>query len=166
MFHPTITLPTRFSDKRCILLDNLYCQYSPAIMNSTTGILTNNISYHQPYILNIDYLTTKLNAKKCVTLNAQNTNSLINFKKGNQKANIYNTLNKDEGCDPNENYGIMQEIVNNKIKTYFPVRVVKCINRKHNISNWITKCIINSTWRIIKDILNKSQKQTKTTPTL
>ena len=50
MFHPTITLPTRFSDKRSTLLDNFYCKYSPAIMNSTTGILTNNISDHQPYI--------------------------------------------------------------------------------------------------------------------
>ena len=113
----------------------------------------------------------------------------------------------------------MQEIINNKIKTYFPVRVVKFNKRKHKKSNWITKGIINSisfrdnmyrklkqtshdsqhfetmkinlrtynkilkrnikqakkayyqeafqkhqhdiksTWRIIKDILNKSQKQ-------
>ena len=117
----------------------------------------------------------------------------------------------------------MQEIINNKIKTYFPVRVVKFNKRKHKKSNGITKGIINSisfrdnnrklkqtshdshnfetlkinlrtynkilkinikqaqkayyqeafhkhkndiisTWRIIKDILNKSQK--KTTPTL
>ena len=64
MFHPTITLPTRFSDKRCTLIDNCYCKYSPAIMNSTTGILTNNISDHQPYILNIHNLTTKVNVKK------------------------------------------------------------------------------------------------------
>ena len=96
MFHPTITLPTRFSDKRCTLLDNFYCKYSAAIMNSKTGLLTNNISDHQPYILNIHNLKTKVNVKKCVKLNAQNTNLLINFKTGIQKANIYNTLNKDE----------------------------------------------------------------------
>ena len=89
MFHPTITLPTRFSDKRCTLIDNFYCKYSPAIMNSTTGILTNNISDHQPYILNIHNLTTKVNVKKYVKLNPQNSNSLINFKTGIQKANIY-----------------------------------------------------------------------------
>ena len=113
----------------------------------------------------------------------------------------------------------MQEIINKKIKTYFPVRVVKFNKRKHKKSNWITKGIINSisfrdnmyrklkqtshdsqnfetlkinlriynkilkrnikqakkayyqeafqkhqndiksTWRIIKDVLNKSQKQ-------
>ena len=81
MFHPTITLPTRFSDKRCTLIDNFYCKYSPAIMNSTTGILTNNISDHQPYILNIGLhnLTTKVNVKKFVKLNPQNYNSQINF---------------------------------------------------------------------------------------
>ena len=89
MFHPTITLPTRFSDKRCTLLDNFYCKYSPAIMNSKTGILTNNISDHQPYILNIHNLTTKVNVQKYVKLNAQNTNMLINLKTGIQKANIY-----------------------------------------------------------------------------
>ena len=48
-FYPFITLPTRFSDRRCTLIDNFICTFSPAIMNSTTGILTNNISYHQHY---------------------------------------------------------------------------------------------------------------------
>ena len=158
MFHPTITLPTRFSDKRCTLIDNFYCKYSPAIMNSTTGILTNNISDHQPYILNIHNLTTKVNVKKYVKLNPQNSNSLINFKTGIQKANIYNTLHKDEGYDPNENYGIMQEIINNKIKTYFPVRVVKFNKRKHKKSNWITKGIINSI--SFRDNMYRTLKQT------
>ena len=158
MFHPTITLPTRFSDKRCTLIDNFYCKYSPAIMNSTTGILTNNISDHQPYILNIHNLTTKVNVKKYVKLNPQNSNSLINFKTGIQKANIYNTLNKDEGYDHNENYGIMQEIINNKIKTYFPVRVVKFNKRKHKKSNWITKGIINSI--SFRDKMYRKLKQT------
>ena len=88
------------------------------------GILTNNMSDHQPYILNIHNLTTKVNVNTFVKLNPQNSNSLINFKTGIQKANIYNTLHKYEGYDPNENYGIIQEIINNKIKTYFPVRVV------------------------------------------
>ena len=111
MFHPTITLPTRFSDKRCTLLDNFYCKYSPGIMNSKTGILTNNISDHQPYILYIHNLTTKVNVHKFA---------------------------------PNKNYGIMQEIINHKIKTYFPVRVVRFNKRKHKKSNWITKGIINS----------------------
>ena len=71
MFHPTIILPTRFSDKRCTLLDYVYCKYSAAIMHSTIGIFTNNISDHQPYILNIHHLTAKVgNVPKCVKLNA------------------------------------------------------------------------------------------------
>ena len=127
-------------------------------MNSTTGILTNNISDHQPYILNIHNLTTKVNVQKCVKLNPQNTNSLINFKAGILKANIYNTLNNDEGYDPNDNYGIMQEIINNKIKTYFPVRVVTFNKRKHNKSNWITKGIINSI--SFRDNMYRKLKQT------
>ena len=116
MFHPAITLHSRFPDKGCALLDNFDCNYSPAIM-------TNNISDHQPYMLDIYNLTNKVNIQTFVKLNSQNTNSLINFKTGIQKANIYNTLNKDEGN--NENNGIMQEIIINKIKTYFPVRLVK-----------------------------------------
>ena len=127
-------------------------------MNSTTGILTNNISDHQPYILNIHNLTTKVNIHNIVTLNAQNTNSLINFKTGIQKANIYSTLNKDGGYDPKENYGIMQEIINNKLKTYFPVRLVKLNKRKHNKSNWITKGIINSI--TFSDNMYRKLKQT------
>ena len=52
----------------------------------------------------------------------------------------------------------MQEIINNKIKTYFPVRVVKFNIRKHKKSNWITKGIINSI--SFRDNMYRKLKQT------
>ena len=52
----------------------------------------------------------------------------------------------------------MQEIINNKIKTYFPVRVVKFNKRKHKKSNWITKGIINSI--SFRDNMYRKLKQT------
>ena len=42
-----ITLPTRFSDLRCTLIDNFLCKLSPAILDSSAAIFTNNISDHQ-----------------------------------------------------------------------------------------------------------------------
>ena len=43
-FFPKITLPTRFSDRNCTLIDNLLCKLSPTIINSKAGILMNNLS--------------------------------------------------------------------------------------------------------------------------
>ena len=77
--YPIITLPTRFSDRRCTLIDNVICKFSPAIMNSTTGILTNNISDHQLYLINIHNLTTKQNTPTFIQVNTQNYNSMNNF---------------------------------------------------------------------------------------
>ena len=79
-FYPIITLPTRFSDRRCTLIDNFICTFSPTIMNSTTGILTNNISDHQPYLINIHNLTTKQNTPTFIQVNTQNYNSMNNLK--------------------------------------------------------------------------------------
>ena len=88
-FYPIITLPTRFSDRRCTLIDNFICKFSPEIMNSTTGILTNNISDHQPYLINIHNLTTTQKTPTFIHINTQNYNSMNNFKMKIGNANIY-----------------------------------------------------------------------------
>ena len=46
-FHPTITFPTRFSDRSASLIDNIF---SNNMLNiSISGILFSNISDHLPY---------------------------------------------------------------------------------------------------------------------
>ena len=157
-FYPIITLPTRFSDRRCTLIDNFICTFSPAIMNSTTGILTNNISDHQPYLINIHNLTTAQNAPTFVRINTQNHNSMNNFKMDICNANILNKLNHQALLNPNDNYEILNNIIKCNIKTHFPIRFVKYNKHKHKKANWITKGIIRSI--TFRDNLYRKLKQT------
>ena len=101
-FYHIITLPTRFSDRRCTLVDNFICKFSPAIMNSTTGIRTNTISDHQPYLINIHNLTTAQNTPTFVRINTQNYKSINNFKMNIGNANILNKLNHQALLNPND----------------------------------------------------------------
>ena len=56
-FFPLITLPTRFSDHNCTLIDNFLCKLKRSYLPSTSGILVSRISDHLPYFT-FFYLST------------------------------------------------------------------------------------------------------------
>ena len=103
-------------------------------MKSTTGILTNNISDHQPYLINIHNLTTTQNTPTFVHINTQNYNSINNFKMNIENAKILNKLKHQVLLNPNDNYEILNNIIKYNIKTQFPIRFVKYNKHKHTKS--------------------------------
>ena len=121
------------------MIDNFICKFSPAIMKSTTGILTNNISDRQPYLINIHNLTTTQNTPTFVHINTQNYNSINNFKMNIGNANILNKLKHQALLNPNDNYEILNNIIKYNLKTHFPIRFVKYNKHKHKKARWITK---------------------------
>ena len=60
-FFPQITLPTRFSDHNCTLIDNFLCKLKRSYLPSASGILVNRISDHLPYFTFLNFLTSKRN---------------------------------------------------------------------------------------------------------
>ena len=59
-FYPKITLPTRFTDRTCTLIDNFFCKFSDASTECITGNLTNHIiSDHQPYFIRFDNMISR-----------------------------------------------------------------------------------------------------------
>ena len=50
-FYPKITLPTRFSNKSASLIDNIFCKLTNFPLPSSSGILINQFSDHNPYFL-------------------------------------------------------------------------------------------------------------------
>ena len=125
-------------------IDNFICTFSPAIITSTTSILANNISDHQPYLINIHNLTTTQNPPTFIHINTQNYNSMNNFKMNIGNANILNKLNHQALINLNDNYEILNNIIKYNIKTQFPTRFVKYNKHKHKKSSWITNGIIRS----------------------
>ena len=91
-FFPKITLPTRFSDRSCTLVDHFLCKLSPTIINSKAGILMNNLSDHLPCAINITNLCNYQRASKCIHLKTNDINSVTNFKIEIINAKIYDKL--------------------------------------------------------------------------
>ena len=142
-FIPKITLPTRFSDLRCTLIDNFLCKLSPAILDSSAAIFTNNISDHQLYILVVPNLSNTIKVPKYTNI-LWDANSTPNFKADISKANVFAKLNPDISANPNENYDILEKIIVHNINKHFPRRQVKFNKYKHKKNTWITKGILHS----------------------
>ena len=142
-FIPKITLPTRFSDLRCTLIDNFLCKLSPAILDSSAAIFTNNISDHQLYILVVPNLSNTIKVPKYTKI-LWDANSTPNFKADISKANVFAKLNPDISANPNENYDILEKIIVHNINKHFPRRQVKFNKYKHKKNTWITKGILHS----------------------
>ena len=53
-FFPQITLPTRFSDRNCTIIDNFLCKLTKHFLPPTSGILVSRISDHFPYFIFLD----------------------------------------------------------------------------------------------------------------
>ncbi len=54
--YPKITLPTRLLNNSATLIDNILCKLTESTIETTTGILTNKFSEHQPYFIKLKYI--------------------------------------------------------------------------------------------------------------
>ena len=156
-FIPKITLPTRFSELRCTLIDNFICKLSPAILDSSAAIFTNKISDHQLYILAVPNLSS-MNKTPKYTKMLSTANSIPNFVADICKANILTKLNPEIFANPNENYNTLEKLIVLNINKHFPTRRVKYNKYQHKKSTWITKGILHSIK--FRDNLYRELKQT------
>ena len=72
-----------------------------------------------------------------------NTKNINDFVDALSVSNMYDQLNTDRKCDPNENYNILHSIISNSINEDFPSKLIK-LKHKHKHSKWITRGIIKS----------------------
>ncbi len=75
-FHPQITLPTRFSNTRGTLIDNIFCKLNDTTLNPTAGILIDNFSDHQPYFICLNTVHTRYCPIKYIKTKQQNQSNI------------------------------------------------------------------------------------------
>ena len=86
------------------------------------------------------------------------TKNINDFVDALSASNMYDQLNTDRECDPNENYNILHWIISNSINEHFPSEMIKFKKHKHKHSKWITRGIIKSI--IYRDNLYVNLKKT------
>ncbi len=50
-FYPKITVPIRLTNNNGPLIDNFFCKLTESTLDTTSGVLINRLSDHQPYFI-------------------------------------------------------------------------------------------------------------------
>ena len=147
VFFPAITLPTRFSNRNCTLIDNYLCKLCHGFTQSTSGIFINRISDHLPYFIFLDNLKYKhrlSDNRGLIRIQKWDVHCVHKFNIELNNASIYELMNKTIDADPNENLNILNRIISQAKDKHLHLRYVKYDKHKHKKSLWITNGIIRS----------------------
>ena len=155
-FHPSITLPTRFTENSCSLIDNIFHRNIPRSNLLSAGILLSDISDHLPCFACFD-LTT-VHTVPCIKLYQHKWSDKLTQQLYDElfSTQIYEKLETNPNVDPNINYSILENILTTAVNKIMPNKHAKLNKYKHKKSPWITVGIIKSIK--FKDKLYKSVK--------
>ena len=120
-FYPQITLPTRFTDRSCTLIDNFFCKLSS--LQTAAGIITTDISDHLPYCMSLKVPIVKDQHPEYVYIKENSKRAVNNFKTNLTEQNIYDKLTPETNEDPNVNYNTMHDILTESMKKHFPIKL-------------------------------------------
>ena len=155
---PKITLPTRLTDTNGTLIDNCFVKITDNFSETTSGILYHNISDHQPYFISLDYLKARQTNRNLITYYSNSQEAKLNFK--NEIAQTLNSTIFENllNNDPNENYNLLDDMLQQALDKHMPIKVVKANKYKHKKNSWITQGIMRSIK--FRDKLYKKLKST------
>ena len=163
-FFPRITLPTRIQPPSFSLIDNIITNDIDKTSNSISGLLINDLSDHKiifTFHKNKSYFE-KVN--KFIEVETRDARSINNFVNELKNLKIYDQLDKQLTNDPNANYELFNDLLNNARAKHLPKKRVKYQKKLHKKSKWITNGILNSINK--KDKLYKTLIQTDTNNTI
>ena len=122
-FFPKITLPTRFSERSCTLIDNFLCKCSHLLSESIAGILFKQISDHLPYFISMNNVNIKHNnTKRIIKIKQQNESNVAKFKAELSHAYLYSKLDLRKDADPNINYDILELTITDAANKHLPTK--------------------------------------------
>ena len=157
-FFPKINLPTRFSLRRGTLIDNALCKCTANISDATAGIVSHALSDHHPYFITFKSIRAPPEKPKFILKKTTDPVSVQKFVNAVAEANIYNLINQNPVGDPNQNYNIISDKLQEKYEKHLPAKLVKYNKHIHKNTKWITAGIIRSIK--FRDSLNHRLKTT------
>lgn len=143
-FVPKITFPTRISKNSSTLIDNILVKISDNFSITTSGILLQNISDHQPCFISLDYLRVAREKRKFIKIAKRSPEAMLSLKNELFHTCDLNEFHHSLDCDPNLNYDILHNKICEAIDKHIPSKTVKYNKRKHKNSRWITTGLVNS----------------------
>ena len=88
--------------------------------------------------------TLPANKTNYITIYSNSAESKNNFRNDIASKNIYEKLNKDIHCNPNENYNILESEIITSMESHMDKKTVTFNRRKHKRDPWITFGVLRS----------------------
>ena len=127
-FYPKTTLSTRFANKSCSLIDQIYCKSTLPIFAFSPKIVISQLSDHFPCIVSIKLLREKKHKPKYVSILAC-THSVINDFKDELKSEIPKLIlqnyKQNLMTDPNLSYQAFEDFVLRIKDKNMPMKTVR-----------------------------------------
>ena len=143
-FLPKIIFPTRFEQKSCSLIDQIFCRFPESYINFSSAIIMSMISDHNPCIVTINLLKAKSHNPEFLKMRKFNENALHRYREELIHPEIINRIENDLSTDPNTTFDILnQALIAGKDK-HFPEQLVRFNRYKHKLNKWITAGILKS----------------------
>ena len=143
-FVPKITHPTRLTQRHGSLIDNIFLKLSVDYSNSTSGILWNHISDHQPCFVLFNMSCKTISKNRLVKVYTNNPNAVSNLKNELSQTCALQNFDSDLTCNPNITCNVLMDNIISALNKHLPVKTVKFKKHKHKKSKWITNGIMIS----------------------
>ena len=140
-FIPNISLPTRVHTS-ATLIDNIFHKKSTDSVQSSSGIVLNEMSDHYPCFTCINQNMTYLKQPKFKYIQKWNTHAVNNFLEEVQNTDFLSTLDQSLHADPNKNYDSLHEMLTKIKDKHLPYKKVKVKKHKHKMCPWMTNGIM------------------------
>ena len=159
-FFPKITLPTRITEHRMTLIDNVFCKFSKSFAEIKTGILTNQLSDHCPYFASVCFpdchASSRNSRSSLATFRPLTTKEQVDFKTTLSKNSALNNFKLQSSTCPLQNCDTLINILD-ETRAKVQVKPPRKPSKKNSPrSPWITKGLVKSI--CIKDSLYKKLK--------
>ena len=123
-FFPKITLPTRFSNAKGTLIDNMFYKLSDITIDAISGIMIKKFSDHQPYFMCANLKKHKV-CENLYVVKKYNKCDYEEFCNEIKNTNIDTKLDNNPSVDPNANYNLLNNALINAKNKHLPFKLVK-----------------------------------------
>ena len=142
-FYPRVTLPTRFTNRSCSLIDQVHCKLPVQADAVSSRIVVTQLSDHSLCITPIKTLQSRYRHTKFVTIRTNSREAMAKFKNEIEISNLSRSLNPNLMTDPNLTYNLLDAILSARDK-HLPKRNVRFNKYKHKMNKWVTTGILKS----------------------
>ena len=155
---PRITLPTRFSKKRCTLIDQLFVKFNDPLQKYNTAIMVTKLSDHFPCILSFDIKDKPKTYPKFIEIQSMTDKQTDEFCVKVTKTLEEKNSDIEKENDVNIAYNALENILTAQHKLSFPLKKVRFNKYEHKIHPWIDTRILRSVKK--RDSMYKKLKKT------